>query len=122
MFGRSSYERNISNIGDHLRGIQTELNRMGNTASKQASRSAAAGADQARQLIGAISPVLEDLAGLFNQSQGHAADLSRKALKAGSEAATRVTAQTQEQPMLMLAVAFGTGLLIGLSSRRVGSG
>jgi ElaB/YqjD/DUF883 family membrane-anchored ribosome-binding protein len=121
MFGRSSYKRNVSNIGDHLRGIQTELNKIGNTASQQASHSASAGADQVRQLIGAISPVLEDLAGLFNQSQSHAADLSRKALRAGSDSATRVTSQTKEQPMLMLAVAFGIGILIGFSSKRVGS-
>jgi ElaB/YqjD/DUF883 family membrane-anchored ribosome-binding protein len=113
MLGRSSatYERNVSNIGAHLRAIQTELAKIGTKAGQQA---ASAGAEQASQLA-------EDLAALFNRSQSYAADraaeLSKRAVQTSSHAAERMAAQIREQPILMLAVALGIGLLIGFSAR-----
>ncbi len=123
MFGRSSYERSASNIAEHLRGIQGELAKIGSQSSQQAANGAAAGVDQVKEIVAAVSPVLEDLAGLLGRGQRYAADraadMGSKALDKGSDAAQRMIAQTREQPGFMLAVALGVGILIGLSTQRI---
>ncbi len=120
MFGRSSYERSPGNIGDHLSGIQSEPAKLGGQAGQQAAYGASAGAEQVRQLLATISPVLDDLAGILRRSRvaDRAADMGRKAADRSSDAAQRVIAQTKDQPGLMLAVALGVGILIGLSTRQ----
>ncbi len=122
MFGRSSYERSAANIGDHLSGIQNELAKIGSQASQQAANGASATAEQVRQLMATISPVLDDLAGMLRRNQSYAADRAaewgRKAADRGSDAAQRMIAQTKDQPGLMLAVALGVGILFGLSTRQ----
>ncbi len=123
MFGRSSFERSASNIAEHLRGIQGELAKIGGQASQQAANGASAGVDQVKELIAEVSPVLEDLAGLFGRGQRYAADraadMGRRTLDKSSDAAQRVIAQTKDQPGFMLAVALGIGILIGLSTQRI---
>ena len=122
MFGRSSYQRSVSNIGDHLSGIQSELARIGTQASQQAANGASAGAEGVSHLIATITPVLEDLAGTLSRNQSYAfdraADIGRKAADRGNDAAQRMIAQTKDQPGMMLAVALGVGILIGLSTQR----
>ncbi len=125
MFGRSSYERSASNIAEHLRGIQGELAKIGigTQSSQQAANGAAAGVDQVKEIIAAVSPVLEDLAGLLGRGQRYAADraadMGSRAWDKSSDAAQRMIAQTREQPGFMLAVALGVGILIGLSTQRI---
>ena len=119
MFGRSSYERSAANIGDHLSEIQSELAKIGSQASHQAANGAS---DQLKQLIATISPVLDDLAAMLRRNQSYAADRAtewgRKAADRSSDAAQRMIEQTKDQPGLMLAVALGVGILIGLSTRQ----
>ncbi len=123
MFGRSTYERSASNIAEHFRGIQSELTKIGSQASRRAANGASAGADQVKEVIAAASPVLDDLAGLLGRSQTYAvnraAEFGGRALSRSSDAAGRMVAQAKDQPAIMLAVALGIGVLIGMASQRI---
>jgi ElaB/YqjD/DUF883 family membrane-anchored ribosome-binding protein len=120
MFGRSAeYDPRISKITRHLAAIESELEDIGGRAGRKAS----AGMSGARnQLAAAIRPYLDGIADRLNGTQDYAIDrasaVQNRAIQAGGEAIDRLAEQAKEQPLLMLAVAFGVGVLIGSVARR----
>ena len=88
----------------------------------RASRKASAGmSDAQNQLAAAVRPYLDGIADRVSGTQDYAIDrasaLQNRATQAGGEAIGRLAQQAKEQPLLMLAVAFGIGILIGSVAR-----
>jgi ElaB/YqjD/DUF883 family membrane-anchored ribosome-binding protein len=117
------FDPRLGAIVDHLRAIEKELRAFGNSSGRRASTQAAAAGDRIAEAIG---PILNDIAARFRDGQKAALDqastLGSQALKvgskAGSDAVERVAGQTKQRPLLMLAVAIGVGVLIGVAARR----
>jgi ElaB/YqjD/DUF883 family membrane-anchored ribosome-binding protein len=119
MLGRSAeYDPRISKITRQLAAIESELEDIGGRASRKAS----AGMSDARnQLAAAVRPYLDGIADRLSGTQDYAIDraaaLQNRATQAGGEAIDRLAEQAKEQPLLMLAVTFGVGVLIGSVAR-----
>jgi ElaB/YqjD/DUF883 family membrane-anchored ribosome-binding protein len=120
MFGRSAeYDPRISKIARQLATIESELEDIG----ARAGRKASAGFSGAQnQLAAALRPYFDGIADRLSGTQDYAVDrasaMQNRAMAAGGEAIDRLTEQTKGQPLLMLAVAFGVGILIGSAARR----
>jgi hypothetical protein len=118
------FDPRLGAIVDHLRAVEKELRAYGNSSGRRASAQAAAASDRIAETIG---PILNDIAARFRQGQQAALDqastLGNQALKvgakAGGDAVERITGQTKQRPLLMLAVAIGVGILIGAVARRI---
>ncbi len=120
MFGRSTeYDPRIARITRQLAAIESDLEDISVRAGRRASSGVASA--QSR-LAETVAPYLSSIAERLSQSQDYAADrasaLQRGAMAAGGEAVDRLAEQTNGQPLLMLAVAFGVGLLVGSVARR----
>jgi hypothetical protein len=119
----ADFDPRISAIVGHLGAIEKELGKLGKSAGRRASASAAAAGDQ---IADAIGPILNDIADRFRRSprlvMDEAANFGNEAVKigarVGSDALDRITYQARQRPLLTLAVAIGVGILIGAASRR----
>ena len=122
----SAFGPSVTVIQKHLGAVEKELERLGRAGGRRAS---AAAADAGEQIGDAISAILSDMIDRFRERGRAAGDgaarLSSRALKLGtgygSNALQRVTAETEDRPLIMLGVALGIGVLIGaalLSSRQ----
>jgi ElaB/YqjD/DUF883 family membrane-anchored ribosome-binding protein len=120
----SDFDPRVSAIVNHLRGIQDQLGKIGRDAGRRGADSAA---EAGNQIVEAITPILNDIAARFRRGQRAAVEgasgLGDQAVqlssRVGSQAVARLTDQTQQRPLVMLAVAIGIGILIGAASRRV---
>jgi hypothetical protein len=116
-------DRRISSIEGHLRAIEDQMGRMGMTATRRASTRASAVGSQLSDMIG---PILNEIAAQFRSGRRVAADeaanFGNEAFKVGSrvgnDALQRITAEAEQRPFAMLAVAIGIGVLIGIIGRR----
>jgi hypothetical protein len=116
-------DRRISSIEGHLRAIEREMGAMGLRAGRRASdRASAAGS----QISDAIGPILSEIAAQFRSGRRLAADEAanfgneayKVGARVGNDALQRITAETEQRPLAMLAVAIGIGVLIGIIGRR----
>jgi ElaB/YqjD/DUF883 family membrane-anchored ribosome-binding protein len=122
----SDFDNRLSSIVGHLRAIETELNKVGRGAGRQASAGAAAAAAAGNQIAEAIGPILGDIADRFRRGQRAAIDEAsnygdqavRIGSRLGNDALTQIARQAKERPLVTLAVAIGIGVLIGFASRR----
>jgi hypothetical protein len=113
----------VTAIVDHLRAIERELADIGRRSGRRASANASAAGDQIAEAMG---PILDDLIERFRRGRRAAAagaanlgdEAVRMGTRAGRDALGRITNQTQQRPMLMLAVAVGVGILIASAARR----
>ena len=120
---RDFSDQRVTAIVGHLQAIQRELAGMGRKAGRQASANASAAGDQISDTIG---PILNDITQRFWRGQRTAAkgaaNLGNQAVKAGSKAGSaaidRIAGQAKTRPFMMLAVAIGVGILIGVAGRR----
>ncbi len=109
MFRRSPYppaiSSNLREIERRLRALEGQLQRVGSRTS--------AGAAFAAEGIGeAIASSLSSIAERFRGTS------SSEAAKMGDQALRRVSAEIENRPLMMLAVAAGVGILVGLSLHR----
>ena len=117
------FDPRVGAIVDHLRAIEKELRAVGKGSGRRASAEAAAAGDRIAETIG---PILADIAERFGQGQQVALDqasrLGNQAVKIGSkvgaDAVETISGQTKQRPFVMLAVALGVGILIGVAARR----
>jgi hypothetical protein len=117
------FDPRLGAIVDHLRAIEKELRAYSNSSGRRASAEAAAAGGRIAETIG---PILNDIAARFRKGQQVAFDqastLGNQAVKigtkAGGNAVERITGQTKQRPLLVLAVAIGVGILIGAAARR----
>jgi hypothetical protein len=113
------FDPRFAAIAGHLRAIEKELGRVGQSAGR---RTTTAG----NQIVDAIVPVLNEMVDRFGRGQrvavNEAASFGNKAIKTGakigSNALEQVAAQANKSPLVTLAVAIGVGVLIGMASRR----
>ncbi len=112
MFRRSPYppaiSSNLREIERRLRALEGQLQRVGSRTS--------AGAAFAAEGIGeAIASSLSSIAERF---RGTSSSVGSEAAKMGDQALRRVSAEIENRPLMMLAVAAGVGILVGLSLHR----
>jgi hypothetical protein len=119
----TEFDPRISAIAGHLRAIEKELGRMGKSAGRRASASASVAGNQ---IADAIGPILSEIADRFRRGQSlaleEAASFSNEAVKSGArvgkDALQRIATETKHRPLVILAVAIGVGVLIGIAGRR----
>jgi hypothetical protein len=119
----TEFDPRISAIAGHLRAIEKELGRMGKSAGRRASASASVAGNQ---IADAIGPILSEIVDRFRRGQSlaleEAASFSNEAVKSGArvgkDALQRIATETKHRPLVILAVAIGVGVLIGIAGRR----
>jgi len=119
----TEFDPRISAIAGHLRAIEKELGRMGKSAGRRASASASVAGNQ---IADAIGPILSEIVDRFRRGQSlaleEAASFSNQAIKSGArvgkDALQRIATETKHRPLVILAVAIGVGVLIGIAGRR----
>lgn len=117
------FDPHIGAIAGHLRAIERELGRVGQSAGR---RTAARATTAGNQIADAIVPVLNEIIDRFGRGQrvavDEAASFGNEAVKIGtkigSNALEQVATQTKKRPLVTLAVAIGVGILVGMASRR----
>jgi hypothetical protein len=119
----TEFDPRISAIAGHLRAIEKELGGMGKSAGRRASASASVAGNQ---IADAIGPILSEIVDRFRRGQSlaleEAASFSNEAVKSGArvgkDALQRIATETKHRPLVILAVAIGVGVLIGIAGRR----
>jgi hypothetical protein len=116
------FDPRLAVIADHLRAIEKELGKAGQSAGRRtAARATAAG----NQIVDAIVPVLSEIVDRFGRDRratmDEAASFGNEAVKIGakigSDAIEQVATQAKKRPLITLAVAMGVGILIGMARR-----
>jgi ElaB/YqjD/DUF883 family membrane-anchored ribosome-binding protein len=117
MFGRSGHSRAISaDIGEidrRLRALERRLERVGSRTSANAAVAADRIADTVAAALSSMAERFRSRAGAVGED---AARLSGEAAKLGKDAVRRLTDTVEERPLVMLAVAVGVGILLGVAS------
>jgi ElaB/YqjD/DUF883 family membrane-anchored ribosome-binding protein len=122
MAGSSRYTRVISSeVGE----IERRLRALEKTLEKVGSRNYANARDTADGLTEAVASALFGWADRFRQGANSFGDqstalgkgLSKNAARYGGVALTRLSDETEQRPLVALAVAFGVGILIGMAAR-----
>jgi ElaB/YqjD/DUF883 family membrane-anchored ribosome-binding protein len=120
MLSQSSYSRAISaDIGEiqrRLRALEKHLGRMG-------TRTSASAVEAADRLSDTVASALSSMADRFREfresrSYDEVARLGNEAARLGNTAVRRLSDEVEHRPLVMLAVAVGVGILIGIASRR----
>ena|SRR5215468_2419064 len=119
MFHQSGYSRALSvDIGEierRLRGLEHRLEKLG-------SRTSARTADAADRIGERIATSLTSIAEQFRGGAGVATDeaarIGGEAVKLGNDALRRLSREVERRPLVILAVAVGVGILVGLASHR----
>ena len=99
---------NIRENDGRLRALERQLEGVGNRASTNAALVA--------ESIG--EAVASTLSSMGDRLRGRAKLVGGDAAKAGSYALRRLSAEVEDRPLIMLAVAVGVGILVGLSLQR----
>lgn len=119
MYRRSRYSRalpaDIGEIEQRLWALERYLERLGGRTS--------AGAVQAADRVGegvasALTSIAQRLRGSANSVGDEALKLGNEAAKLGNDALRRLSRQVEARPLVLLAVAVGVGVLVGLASHR----
>jgi ElaB/YqjD/DUF883 family membrane-anchored ribosome-binding protein len=123
MFRRSGYSRVISaDIGDierRLRMLERQLERQLERLGDRTSASAAQAADRVGEgIASALTSIAERFRGGANTVSDEAVRIGNEAAELGNEALRRVAREVERHPLVVLAVAVGVGILIGLASHR----
>jgi hypothetical protein len=114
----SAFGPSVTAIQKHLGAVEKELEKMGRAGGRRAS---VAASEASEQIGDAISTIVSDMIDRFRDRSRAASDgaarLGNQALKMGagygSDALRRVSAETEDRPLIMLGVALGIGVLIG---------
>jgi ElaB/YqjD/DUF883 family membrane-anchored ribosome-binding protein len=120
MFRPASYSRAISaDIGEierRLRALEKHLHHMGT----RTSASAVQAADRLSDTVASALSSMADRFREFRESRGYdeAARLGNEAARLGNTALRRLSNEVEQRPLVMLAVAIGIGILVGMASRR----
>jgi len=115
MFHQSGYSRALSvDIGEierRLRGLEQRLERLG-------SRTSARTVDAADRIATSLTSLAEQFRGGAGVATDEAARIGGEAVKIGNDALRRLSREVERRPLMILAVAVGVGILVGLASHR----
>ena len=118
MTGSSPYARAISSEVGHierrLQALQRGLDKLGTRASSNAR-------DAADELSEAVSSALSNWADRFRQGASSLGEQSapffKDATRYGTAALSQISKETEQRPLVAIAVALGIGILIGMATR-----
>ena len=118
MTASSRYTRAISSeVGDIERRLQDPSERLRETRERASSNAR----DSAEGLGEAVASALSSWAERFRQGATSLGDqsavLGKGAARYGSAALTQVSKETEQRPLIAIAVALGVGILIGMATR-----
>ena len=99
---------NLREIDGRLRTLERRLQRLGN----ETSANAALAAEGIGEAVASV------LSGMADRFRGRATSVESEAAKLGQNALRRLTDEAENRPIVMIAVALGVGLLVGLSLPR----
>ena len=117
MFSRSGYSHAISaeigNIDQRLRSLERQLERVGGRSAANAAQAA----DRVGEtIVSALQGMADRVQGGANSVRDEAAKIGSEAAKLGNHALRRLSNEVEHRPLVMLAVAVGVGILVGLAS------
>ena|SRR5215469_18756136 len=117
MTASSRYTRAISSeVGDIERRLQT----LQNGLEKLRARSTANARDTADSLSDALSSALSGWSERFRQGASTLGDqsaaLGKDAARYGAAALSQISKETEQRPLIAIAVALGIGILIGMAT------
>jgi len=125
MFGQSSrYGRmpsiDLSSVDRRVQDLEKRLARLTSAAGRASSNISSSVSDTTEQLGDTLVSALADVSDRFRGSArsvgNEAARLGRGAGRLSSEALDRLSTEVEQRPLVILAVAAGIGLLIGLAA------
>jgi len=124
MFGQPRYARmtsiDLSSVDRRVQDLEKRLARLTSTAGRASSNISSNVSEATERLGDTLVSALADISDRFRggaRSVGdEAARLRRDAGRLSSEALDRLSTEVEQRPLVMLAIAAGIGLLIGLAA------
>jgi ElaB/YqjD/DUF883 family membrane-anchored ribosome-binding protein len=117
----SAFATNVSAIENRLRSLENELERVGRTAGRRTSAGMSAAGDHVGD---AIASAVTEIVDRFRSGRRLAGDeavrFGSEAAKVGNDALRRMASEIEHRPLVILAVAVGVGLLIGMAGGMAG--
>ena len=115
MAGSSRYIRSeVGEIERRLRTLENTIEKLGGRASSQARETAGGLADAVASVLSIWAPRFRDGA---NTLSDQSAALGKDAARYGTAALDGISEETEQRPLIAVAVALGVGILIGLAAR-----
>ena len=116
MLRQLDYSRSsVSELERRLRSLERRLDRAGVRVSTGASDAA----DRVGEIISAaLSGVTDRFRGGPHLTSEEAAKLGGEAAKLGRDALRRLSREVEHRPLILLAVAVGLGIVVGVASQR----
>jgi ElaB/YqjD/DUF883 family membrane-anchored ribosome-binding protein len=116
---RSFAERNVAELERRLVALERQLGRSASRASSTVSSGMSQASDRVAELIAAaLNEAGSRFRGGARGVGAEASHLGHEAARLGNDAVKRLAHEVEERPLVMLAVAAGLGLLVGLAARR----
>jgi ElaB/YqjD/DUF883 family membrane-anchored ribosome-binding protein len=122
-----AFAGDVANLERRMRGLERQLERVGSSAGKATrnfSSGVSQGVSQATDRVGdALTSTWDDLAeryrALRDSSFGDdAVRFGNQAARVGQDAMQRLSREVEHRPLVLLGIAAGVGLLIGMAGRR----
>ena len=121
----SIFSSNVSAIEDRVRALEKELERVARSAGRRTSASVSAAGDQVSD---AIASAVTEIVHRFRSGRRFAGDeaarlgdeAAKYGAKIGRDTLHRMTSEVQHRPLVILAVAVGVEILIGMAGGMAG--
>jgi ElaB/YqjD/DUF883 family membrane-anchored ribosome-binding protein len=115
MAGSARYIRSeVGEIERQLRSLEKTIEKLGSRTSSQARDTAGGLADAAALVLSRWGPRFREGA---NALSDRSAAVGTDAARYGTMALDRIAEETEERPLVAIAIALGVGILIGMASR-----
>lgn len=122
MARQSRFTRELADIEHRMQLLERQLEGLSGVVVRATARGSASVAQATDRvgdaLMSALTEVVDRFRGGARVAGGEAARFSQEAAKLGGDAFRRVASEVERRPLVMLAVAAGVGLLVGLAGRR----
>jgi hypothetical protein len=121
----SAFATNVSAIEGRLRALEHELERIGRTAGQHTSAGMSAAGDHVGDAIAsAVNEIVDRFRSGRRLAGAEAARFGNEAVKfgakVGNDALHRMAREVEHRPLVILAVALGVGILIGIAGGMAG--
>jgi hypothetical protein len=112
----SAFATNVSAIEGRLRALENELERIGRTAGRHTSAGISAAGDHVGDAIAtAVTEVVDRFRKGRRLAGEEATRFGNEAAKFGNDALQRMASEVEHRPLVILTVAVGVGILIGMA-------
>jgi hypothetical protein len=117
----SAFATNVSAIEGRLRALENELERIGRTAGRHTSAGISAAGDHVGDAIAtAVTEVVDRFRKGRRLAGEEATRIGNEAAKFRNDALHRMASEVEHRPLVILAVAVGVGILIGMAGGMAG--